>query len=62
MPLDAPQSLTPEETYALCAYLLFLNKILPQDAILDAATLAKIQMPNRANFMSAYPPAGAEKK
>src|ERR1700683_2417503 len=34
MPLDAPQSLTPEETYALCAYLLFLNKILPQDAIL----------------------------
>jgi hypothetical protein len=62
MPLDAPQSLTQDETYALCAYLLFLNKILPQDAILDAATLAKIQMPNRANFMSAYPPAGAEKK
>jgi cytochrome c len=62
MPLNAPQSLTPNETYALCAYLLFLNKIVPQDATLDAATLPKVQMPNRGNFISAYPPpvAGAK--
>ena len=62
MPLNAPQSLTPDETYAVCAYLLFLNKILPQDATLDAATLPKIEMPNRANFTNVYsPPPGGEK-
>jgi S-disulfanyl-L-cysteine oxidoreductase SoxD len=62
MPLSAPQSLTADETYALCAYLLFLNKIVPQDAILDVASLPKIQMPNRANFISAYPPGAPERK
>jgi S-disulfanyl-L-cysteine oxidoreductase SoxD len=62
MPLNAPQSLTADETYALCAYLLFLNKIVAQDAVLDAASLPKVQMPNRAHFISAYPPAPAERK
>src|ERR1700722_7975982 len=62
MPLNAPQSLTPDEVYAVSAYVLFLNKILPQDATLDAATLPKIEMPNRANFTNVYsPPPGGEK-
>ena len=30
MPFDAPQSLTPEQVYAVCAYVLFLNGIVPQ--------------------------------
>jgi len=34
---------------------LFLNGIVPQDATLDADNLAKIKMPNRDGFVSAYP-------
>ena len=55
MPLNAPQSLTPDEVYAVSAYVLFLNGIVAQDATLDAAALAKIEMPNRNGFVSAYP-------
>ena len=56
MPFDAPQSLTPDQVYALCAYILFLNKLVPADAVLDARTLPKIEMPSRGYFESAYPP------
>ena len=62
MPLNAPQSLTPDEVYAVSAYVLFLNGIVPQDAMLDADTLAKIKMPNRDGFVSAYSPPGAGAK
>jgi mono/diheme cytochrome c family protein len=55
MPLNAPQSLAPDEVYAVSAYMLFLNGIVPQDATLDADNLAKIKMPNRDGFVSAYP-------
>src|ERR1700684_618310 len=60
MPLNAPQSLTPDEVYAVSAYVLFLNGIVAQDTILDAGTLAKIKMPNRDGFVSAYPTLGAK--
>jgi S-disulfanyl-L-cysteine oxidoreductase SoxD len=60
MPLNAPQSLTPDEVYAVSAYILFLNGIVPQDATLDAGTLAGIKMPNRDGFVSAYPGARAK--
>jgi mono/diheme cytochrome c family protein len=62
MPLNAPQSLTPDELYAVSAYVLFLNGIVPQDASLDADTLAKVKMPNRDGFVSAYSPSGAGAK
>ena len=62
MPLNAPQSLTPDEVYAVSAYVLFLNGIVPQDTTLDADTLAKIKMPNRDGFVSAYPAPGASAK
>jgi cytochrome c len=62
MPLNAPQSLTQDEVYAVSAYVLFLNGIVPQDATLDADTLAKIKMPNRDGFVSAYSPPGAGAK
>ena len=62
MPLNAPQSLTPDEVYAVSAYVLFLNGIVPQDAALDADALAKIKMPNRDGFVSAYPTLGAGAK
>ncbi len=60
MPLNAPQSLTPDEVYAVSAYVLFLNGIVPQDAVLDANGLAKIKMPNRDGFVGAYPSPGAK--
>ena len=50
MPFDAPQSLSADETYALSAYILNLNGILPDDSVLDADTLPKVRMPNRDGF------------
>jgi mono/diheme cytochrome c family protein len=62
MPLNAPQSLTPDEVYAVSAYVLFLNGIVPQDTTLDANNLAKVKMPNRDGFVSAYPSGEADRK
>ena len=51
MPQNAPQSLSNEDVYAVSAYILHLNGLLPADATLDARTLSAIQMPNRAMFV-----------
>ncbi len=51
MPMDAPQSLTNDQVYALSAYILHLNGLFPADAVMDAASLAKIEMPNRNGFI-----------
>ena len=53
MPLTAPRSLTNHEAYALAAYVLSVDGIVPKDAVMDAKTLPKVQMPNRAGFISA---------
>jgi mono/diheme cytochrome c family protein len=50
MPQNAPQSLSNEEVYAVSAYILHLNGLLPVDATLDAKSLAAIKMPNREGF------------
>lgn len=50
MPLNAPWSLSNNDVYALVAYLLFLNHIVPEDAVLDAENLPHIEMPNRHGF------------
>ncbi len=55
MPFNAPQSLSPDQVYAVTAYVLHLNGILPKDATMDAASLPKVQMPNRDGFIPAYP-------
>ena len=52
MPYTAPQSLTPDQVYAVTAYLLNLNGIIAADAVMDATTLPKVQMPNRAGFIA----------
>ena len=57
MPFNAPQSLTSDEVYAVCAYILFLNKIIAEDAVLNAKTLPQIKMPYADHFVSAYPQA-----
>ena len=52
MPLTAPQSLTPDESYSVVAWLLHQNGIVPADAVIDAQTLPRVTMPNRAGFVS----------
>ena len=51
MPFTAPQSLKPEEVYAITGYVLFLNGIVGENDRLDANTLPKVRMPNRDGFM-----------
>jgi S-disulfanyl-L-cysteine oxidoreductase SoxD len=50
MPQNAPQSLSNDDVYAVSAYILSLNGLLPADATLDAGTLSAIKMPNRGMF------------
>jgi len=51
MPFMEPGTLTPDETYALVAYILALNKIVPDDAVMDQASLPKVVMPARNRFV-----------
>lgn len=55
MPFPAPQSLTADEVYAVTAYVLFMNKIVQEDAVLDAKSLPQVKMPNRQGFTSNDP-------
>src|SRR5437868_6413478 len=51
MPQNAPESLSNDDVYAVSAYILSLNGLLPADATLDAKTLSAIKMPNRGMFV-----------
>ena len=51
MPMNAPQSLTDDEVYAVVGYLLNLNGLVPDDVVLEARTLAAVRMPNRDGFV-----------
>ncbi len=51
MPLNAPQSLSRNEVYSVIAWLLFQNQIIPEEGVIDAQTLSKVQMPNRNGFI-----------
>jgi S-disulfanyl-L-cysteine oxidoreductase SoxD len=54
MPMTAPGSLTNNETYAVTAYLLYLNNIINKDDVMTASTLPKIKMPNEDGFIDVY--------
>jgi cytochrome c len=47
MPWNAPRSLTPDDTYALVAFILSLGEIVPDDFVLSDKNIAEIKMPNR---------------
>ena len=51
MPFQQPGTLTPTETYGLVAYLLFLNGVIAEDAVMDQASLPKVMMPARDRFV-----------
>ena len=57
MPIAAPQSLSNEEVYAVTAYILSIDGIVPGDAVLDAKSLPRVKMPNKDGFVSWWPKA-----
>lgn len=50
MPLNREGTLTPDEVYALTAYLLFINDVIAEDKVLDQRTLAEVKMPLGDNY------------
>jgi cytochrome c len=51
MPYQAPASLSNDDVYAVAAYILSLNGILPANGKLDRQSLPRIRMPNREGFI-----------
>jgi len=56
MPLRMPESLSNDEAYALTAYILSIDAVVPKDAVLDAKSLPQVKMPNRDGFINSWPP------
>ena len=52
MPQNAPGSLTPNEVYALTAFLLHRNEIISEDGVMSAETLPRVEMPASDRFIS----------
>ena len=50
MPYTAPGSLGADEVYAIVAYLLSRDDVVPENAVLDADGLAAVKMPNAEGF------------
>jgi cytochrome c len=55
MPYPQPRTLSNDEVYALSAYVLYLNKLVPENATMNAQTLPKVNMPNKDNFIIKFP-------
>jgi mono/diheme cytochrome c family protein len=51
MPLTAPGSMTPDEVYAVVAWILAENEIIPRDAEMNAKTLPAVKMPAAGRFV-----------
>jgi len=51
MPYNTPGSLSNDDLYAVTAYLLHINRIIPADKTLNATTLPAVVMPNRDGFI-----------
>jgi len=56
MPWNAPKSLSPDQVYAVVAYMLNLGGVLPDDFVLSDATIAQAQarLPNRNGMTTAH--------
>jgi S-disulfanyl-L-cysteine oxidoreductase SoxD len=54
MPIGKEGTLTPNEVYALTAFLLYKNAVIREDEVMDQQSLPKVKMPNRDGF--ALPP------
>jgi len=54
MPAGNEGTLTPDEVYSLTAYLLFLNKVVPENVVLDKESLPKVKMPIGDNYAKVH--------
>lgn len=56
MPWNQPKSLSPDEVYAVTAYLLNLGRIVPDDFVLSDANIGEVQkrLPNRNGMTTAH--------
>ena len=50
MPRYAPRTLSPDDVYALTAFILFKNGIIKETDVMDKNSLVEVQMPNRDGF------------
>jgi S-disulfanyl-L-cysteine oxidoreductase SoxD len=50
MPLGNEGTLSADEVYALTAYLLFLNQVIPEDEVLDKQSLPNVKMPHGDDY------------
>jgi cytochrome c len=50
MPFPTPRTLSADDVYALTAYILNLNNIVPADFVADKQSLPKVKMPNHDSF------------
>ena len=51
MPQLTPGILTPDQVYGVIAYILWMNEIVPEDAVMDAQSLPAVVMPARDKFV-----------
>src|SRR5229473_1414920 len=51
MPFAREGSLKPNEVYALTAFLLYKNGVIPEGQVVDAQSLPQVKMPNREGYV-----------
>ena len=51
MPFGDAQSLTPDEVYAITAYLLYANDLVDDEFVLSKDNFTEVRLPNEANFI-----------
>ena len=51
MPMPAPHTLSADDVYALTAYILNLNDVVPPEFVANRDSLPKVKMPNRDAFL-----------
>lgn len=54
MPFDAPKSLSDDQVYALTAFILDRNGVIPEGTVVDADLLPAVTMPNRDAFIDVW--------
>lgn len=56
MPWESPRTLSADEVYALCAYILFLGNVVPENLVLSEANIVAVQqlLPNRNGLTSTH--------
>lgn len=53
-PMGTPGSLTNDEIYALTAYLLHINGLIVEDAVMNKESLPQVTMPNKDGFIDVW--------